>query len=437
MQAMENTGFCLRMLLARLGRDETGVIAVMFALMLPLVLAGIGMGVEVGNWYAAKRELQSAADTAALAGAIEKYNGSGGGTITSEATTEAQRNGFTTSGGGTIAVNVPPTSGSYTADSLAVEVKLTKPISTMFVKYLMSQSSVTATGRAVAKMKSQSGNACVLALNTSLGDSINITGSTNINAANCDVATNSSHSQAFSVSGSVNVTAECFYSAGGYSRSGSASIVSTSCGAVQTNAKRFADPYEDIDLPTYSTSCDGSHTNYHHSGSGTQNISPGVYCGGIQFSGSGTLNLAAGTYILHEGDLKLSGSGTFNATGGVTIILAGSSSGNVGDLEISGSTGINWTAPTTGTYKGLMVYQGRDAGSGTNQFTGSSTLNITGAIYTPARMLKFAGSSGSGTNCVQLIGDTVKFTGSSGFNGNNCSSAGVTMAGQVAPMLVE
>lgn len=122
----------------------------------------------------------------------------------------------------------------------------------------------------------------------------------------------------------------------------------------------------------------------------------------------------------------------------VTIILTGDSSSGVGNIDLTGTRSVVMSAPTSGNYSGMLVFQDRNASStGTNRVTGGTDFGITGAVYTPARTIDFSGNAGGGTNCVQLIGDTVEFTGTSGLNGANCETAGVTLAGVNAATLVE
>ena len=56
--------------MGRLAADQRGVIIVMFALMLPIFLGFIGLGVEVGYWFQIKRDLQAAADAPATAASL-------------------------------------------------------------------------------------------------------------------------------------------------------------------------------------------------------------------------------------------------------------------------------------------------------------------------------------------------------------------------------
>ena len=60
-----------RELLQRLFRDGRGAAAILAALAFTVLIGFTALGVETGLWYATKRQDQSAADAAALAGAYE------------------------------------------------------------------------------------------------------------------------------------------------------------------------------------------------------------------------------------------------------------------------------------------------------------------------------------------------------------------------------
>jgi hypothetical protein len=57
------------------------------------------------------------------------------------------------------------------------------------------------------------------------------------------------------------------------------------------------------------------------------------------------------------------------------------------------------------------------------KFNGGATQYLGGAIYLPTAAVNFSGGASSSTNCTQLIGDTVTFTGNSGF-ALNCNNYG-------------
>src|SRR3954470_9966158 len=101
-------------------RSQGGNVALVFGLTLPVVVGGAAFGVETSYWYLRDVQLQSEADAAAYAGAVEKRGGSSTATVKSAATSVAVGNGFD-SGSGTITVNVPPASGGF-QNATAVEV---------------------------------------------------------------------------------------------------------------------------------------------------------------------------------------------------------------------------------------------------------------------------------------------------------------------------
>ena len=75
--------------------DDTGAVAVTFAIVFLVLVAFAALAVDVGFWYTAKRQLQSAADAAALAGCRELSEGAGQAAIEGAAGTLAELN-FTT-----------------------------------------------------------------------------------------------------------------------------------------------------------------------------------------------------------------------------------------------------------------------------------------------------------------------------------------------------
>ena len=87
----------------RLWRNECGVVAVAVAILLPILIGFAGLGVEVGLWFAIQRQNQSAADVAALSGALELLAGQGSSLTATQiyenicgfAKRDATRNGFT------------------------------------------------------------------------------------------------------------------------------------------------------------------------------------------------------------------------------------------------------------------------------------------------------------------------------------------------------
>ena len=103
--------------------DCRGVTSTLMTLSFMGMLGFAGLATEVGLWYVKKRSMQSAADSAAFSAAIARSTG----LFQTEAQSVAGTYGFVDgSGGTTVTVNNPPTSGPNTSAS-AVEVTISQP----------------------------------------------------------------------------------------------------------------------------------------------------------------------------------------------------------------------------------------------------------------------------------------------------------------------
>src|SRR6185437_2111510 len=102
-------------------RDERGTAAVMFALITPVLVGGAGFAVETSFDYVSQSHLQSAADAAAYAAALEHMGGSSSDVISAAASQQATSNGWSSATGG-ITVHTPSSSGPNAGQANSVEV---------------------------------------------------------------------------------------------------------------------------------------------------------------------------------------------------------------------------------------------------------------------------------------------------------------------------
>jgi hypothetical protein len=153
----------------------------------------------------------------------------------------------------------------------------------------------------------------------------------------------------------------------------------------------------------------------------TETLNPGVYCGGIDISGGSHVTMTAGNYIMYNGSFIVSGASPVDASAGVSIIVTGTS-GNIGVVNISGTSPITITAPSSGAMQGVAIFVDPTAKAATNDISGGSSLTIVGSVYMPSQYLNFSGGSGSCTT--QLIADTITLSGGSSFgNTGNCATS--------------
>jgi hypothetical protein len=88
-----------------------------------------------------------------------------------------------------------------------------------------------------------------------------------------------------------------------------------------------------------------------------------------------------------------------------------------------GNAVLDITAPTSGTYEGVLIYQDRRAPFGESHINGNSASRFEGGFYFPSRQLTFNGNTGMQTECLQLVARRLVFSGNSSVQ-NDCPSEG-------------
>ncbi|WP_448187481.1 pilus assembly protein TadG-related protein [Azospirillum sp. sgz301742] len=406
---------------ARLRDDESGAMMIIVALMMTLLMSLLAVGIEVGSWYMTRRNLQTAADAAAIAGALEEARGTAA-RVTSAATLEATRNGAV-SASDVILIHSPPTSGAYAGNSQAVEAIITRPQGRLFSAVLAS-GTVPISARAVARVRTV-GQACVLALDTSASGAITGQGSSTLNMQGCTLAANSTDSAAIKMSGSSSIAAQGLWTAGGTSLGGSSNLNFTE--PPVTYAWPLADPYASLGTPQTGscTKTTKTQTTY----------SPGTYCSTFP-PNNGAAVLNPGVYVLDGASLSINAQQqvSCNCThpgDGVTFVLTShANASQIGTVSINGGASVHLNAPSgaSAMYPGILIYQDRRAPSGgTNTINGGSGIVMNGAFYFPSQQVKWNGNnttSGSST-CIEIVAKTVDFSGNSALDNSGCSALGV------------
>jgi Flp pilus assembly protein TadG len=369
-----------------------GNVMMVFALALPIAVGAGALGVETSFQYITQTRLQVAADAAAYAAALDNMGGQTPGTITASASSVANSNGWS-SATGTIQVNTPPTSGPNQT-ATAVEVKLGQNVPRFFTAYFDNKPMVIH-ARAVAIYRTAA-NACILALAKTASQAVNVQGNTQVNLVGCDVMSNSIANDAVHVWGSAQLSTDCVVSAGGVSNSGGLTI--TGCPSVVTQAPRARDPFAGLPTPSQ-----GVNRNINN-GNGTLNLQPGNYTNGMDLRNDATL--APGVYYVSGGDFKIAANTNVSGSG-VTIFLQSGS-----QVSINGNSHVTLSAPTSGTYSGILFFGDRNAAGGSNTFNGDGSSMMTGDLYFPTQQVSYLGNFSGKNGCMQIVADTVYWSGS-------------------------
>ena len=391
--------------------NDKAQVTVMTALAMAVLLGLVAFATDIGLFLIAKRQMQTAADSAAMAGAAEiNYND-----VVSAARADSAQNGFTDgSNGVTVAVNVPPSSGPHAGGGGTgvggggtgyVEVIVSQSQPTIFMK-MLSRGAMVVSARAVAT--NVPAPSCVDTLSPSppSGYGVDLSPSADLTLTSCGLTDDAIGGSAFNAGAGVTVTASSIGVVGGISDNG-ASITPT-----PVPVTTMIDPLSAlVTAPPSSEYTSGCQADPNIST--TQTIGPSsptsyVCYEGLTISGSPTVTLNPGLYIIDgEGasafSFSVSGGATVNGMSGVTFYFV-----NNGSFTFSNGATMNLTAPTTSTTSvginsGILFYQ--DSGdSAADMFEGGSSGKISGIFYLPAANLTFQNGSAATFSTDLVVG---------------------------------
>lgn len=364
-------------------KDECGQAMILVLLCITILLGMVGFAVDVGLMFRAKRNLQIAADSAAVAAASELNYGD----WSAAGQAAAVQNGVTTgSNGATVVINNPPVYGPHAGISNYAEAIVSQSQPTFFMR-IFNRSSMTVSTRAVA-YNGGSSNACVYVCDPKAAGAMTLQGSFDVSAPKCGVVVNSNNSDALQFTGGGgSLTAGSVGVAGGDGGQIGDSTPAPVLGiAQQTCPLASLVPPNPANM-TCTTPAGGSLT-------GT--ISPGCYNGNVTVTNA-TLN--PGTYVF-TGNVVLAGT-VKTAAGGATLDIAN------GSLSEATNTVLNLVAPTSGPYNGIAIME---PPPNTNLLLfdfGSSSGLIDGIIYAPKAEMELHDSGGDKNGGLQLITDLI------------------------------
>ena len=414
--------------MTRWSRDEGGQALILIAIALGALLLGVGLALDTGQLFVARRAAQTAADAGAWAGAAVLYAGGSAAQARTAAATDAARNGYTDGGFVTVTTMSPPTSGTYANDPGYIEVTITEQVLTRFL--LGATAGRTAIGvKAVAGLaRSGSGQAVIVTRPTGK-TTLTLSGSASFTVVGGGTNTNTSDNDAISIaSGQLTAT---FHRVTGNVKAGDAASMSP---APTTGVAAAADPFlalagpSTTGLPVY-----GGQTITN----GTVTLNPGVYSGLISVGNLGIARLNAGTYVFRAG-LTTTGTGSLvlAGAGGVLLYNANASypaaGGSCGSLSLAGTGTMTLAASKTGSYAGMLIFQHRTCAGGVAVAVRTGT-SLSGTIYVPAATLTMTAANNL-TIASQIVTYELVIAGSSTLT-MNFTAASIT--GTRVPSLVE
>lgn len=364
-----------------------GNVALVAALVMPVILASVGAAIDYGMASDQRQLMQASLDAGVVAAVretgdtsrrsvVEKYiaaNFLGARLAPDGKPRELETIDYTTQL--TIKTN---TDNSLTAT-------FTRSYKTSFMG-VFGVRSLNLKVKSTAAL-SQSGP-CITVLGSS-GQDVLVNSGANVTSSDCKMHVRSTASPAFIMnSGStINLPEFCVKGTNYIKNGGTLTNLKTGCAAQ-------SDPYANaFTEPTVPSTC----TTSGYFNSNTVTMEPGVHCD-TGFNGSPTITFKPGLHII-KGRMIINSGATVNAAG-VTFYFPDVNS----EIRANGALTFTASAPTTGTYKGVLMFEKTsNAANNANKtqyiFNGSNGENLEGIIYLPNRNVTY----NSTTNVTEKI----------------------------------
>jgi Flp pilus assembly protein TadG len=379
----------------------------MGAAAMPLLLGSAGMAVDTIHLTVMKRQMQRAADSAAMAGAYaitQAPNASQEQEFASDAATRDIAKNKTPTLLGTPTVVAGPSLGYARTARVDLTANPRMPFMAIFTK---SNARVTATATAALV---EGGTFCMLSLyNDDDQPGIEVTGNAKLDLG-CGVATNARGTPAITADGSSEVIASTILTPGGIPIGNYVAPTGTTL-SLQPFSAEQKDPYASLNVPSY----DGSNC---PAITVDKRDDPVTLTGGCYSSinvTGGTLNVS-GQIVVKGGNINFGSGSTVTGTE-VTFFLTGPG----GTYDADANAVLDLAAPTGGTYENLLVYRDRSAPQIQIQLNGGTTSKLTGGLYFPTADILINGNATFNTTCFQLVARRLTFLGSMAIN-NVCKT---------------
>ena len=394
----------LRDLFNEFCRARDGNLAVIFAFSAIPVIGAIGAAVDFSKASDVRSQMQNALDAAVLAGVtqasanqIATAGNVFDGDFSGKYATTATRS-FTQNADGSLSGT------ASTSVSMAFLSVLQVPPLAMTVKSTANPG------------KQATSPVCILLLSQLDSQALLVNSGAVLNAQSCEVHVASTQNPAAMFNATLNVKRICVKGANVTKNGGVTPPVVTSCATI-------SDPFAGT-LPTVSTnSCSNipnanNNLNYNSGSSAavlpagvygginfsnnSVTLNPGVFCGSINFNGvtSGTVTLNPGLYEIH-GTWNVNSGWTVNGTD-VTFYFVDQNA----MVHFNGATAATLSAPTTGTYANILMYEPTGLSTGYATID-SSTLNLKGLIYLPSRKLTANSTSNLSSTGLNMVLSTL------------------------------
>lgn len=323
--------------LGRIQSRDDGNVAVPAAAVIVALIALVGGGIDLMSVSNQKSSLQDLADNASLAAVQEMAV-----TTNNEFRIKAVAAAYASS-------SDLPIESVVTAVNLEdreATVEITAKPRSYFPAFKANMAELSAS--ATARLSGRGGNICMIGLSPTAMSTLRLRSRARITAESCAIYSNSTSKSSMSVASTASVKAELVCVAGGFQGGGvkgnkelSAELNST----MLEDCSPVNDPLA-MRIAPIAGGCDFRETVVTDS----QELNPGVYCGGLVVDG-GDAKLNPGEYVIRGGPLWITNNGTLSGDY-VGFFLAGEDA----KLQFDYDSNISISAPRDGAMSGLLLF---------------------------------------------------------------------------------
>ncbi len=344
--------------------DERGVVGIIFALAAVVLVAAAGIAIDFARAAHVRTEMQSALDSAVLAGVRADSD------TKVAAAEEIFGANFTNGLSEDVTSSFTPVSDVEFAGAATARLNTT-------LAGLLGIPELTV--HATSKAKGIGGGVvCILVLDPSASQAFLANSGPEVDARDCELHVKSMARPAAIFNAGSNITTKRICIAGDkiIDNGGIHPNLVTECvTAVDPFAGKLPQPQ--------ASSCTYSNLNFN---GGNVTLNPGVHCGWINFNNSPNVTFNPGVYVIKNGGWNVNG-GNWTGTG-VTFYFADQSK-----IQFNSAVAANITAPKSGSYANLVMYEKPGLGRSHFVFDDSRNMNLEGIMYLPSRDVIF--NSGS------------------------------------------
>jgi Flp pilus assembly protein TadG len=402
--------------------QRRGAVLVLVAICMIVLIGMAALAFDFGYAYYATQQLQNAADSAAMAGAGKLHSSQSAARSAAIALAGANKaagdsvlltDNLSNNANGDVVLgvfssaNLTFTATTTSPNAVKVVARRTAgsaggPVSTFFGN-IFGFSSLEMTRSAIAVAEGgPSGPAILLLAPDGIGLQHSGNGTCNVLGT---IQINSDYQEALAQSGNGTINSDSYDVVGKIYDSTPGTGLP---GTWNQGADPMADPYASLPVPIVTDSINYPVRSSSKFTGATKTLWPGRYKGGIDLGGSTSTyyTFMPGIYIIEGGGFKISSPVNITADG-VMIYNAGTNIAADGTLGTSGAdqillsadSKVNWTPPTSGTYKGFCIFQHRALSDKKVQISGNGWCNITGIVYAASAEVQLSGNGGT-----QLLG---------------------------------